>query len=190
MCVAIGISIHFNEHWLNSSHPDNKLRFDKVWKFESESVFGAQWLHSRPTWGPSESGCSRQNRGPVWSPQQSQQRISVFLTQHFHCTNTGTHSATQSIKRQTAWFLYAALKSKNWPQSGLTQLAMPDIFFQKFIPMSAGKKKSPSSDGQRVIPELPALNRPLWELTWGQSYYSLTRTQVHTTNSHLLNRGS
>lgn len=76
-CVSIGISVHFNERWPNSSHPANKLRFDKVWKFESESVFGARWLHSRPTWGPSvvdvqdrtEVLCevhSRANRGSVY----------------------------------------------------------------------------------------------------------------------------
>lgn len=74
--VALCSRIQFNEHWPNSSHTANKLRFDKVWKFGLKIVFGALWMYSRPTWGPSvvdvqhrtEVLCgvhSRANRGSV-----------------------------------------------------------------------------------------------------------------------------
>lgn len=117
-----------------------------------------------------------ENRGPVWSLKQRQQRISVFLSQH---TNNGTHSKTNSHaktnRRQTAWFLYASLKLKNWPQSVLMQLVKPDIFFQKLIPMRArGEKKSCHSWAAWLKRTTPR------KQTWGQPYYSLTRTQVRS----------
>lgn len=93
---SVALQIGKPSWWINLSHSVNKLKFDKVWKFELESALGAQWTHS-PHLGALCSGCSRQNRGPVSSPQQSQQRISAFLSQRFPCINNSTHSATQSL---------------------------------------------------------------------------------------------
>lgn len=86
--------------------------FDKLWKFELGSVLGAQWTLS-PHLGALCSGCSWQNRAPVSSPRQTQQRISVFLSQHFPLhKQQRTLSHAKPNKWQTTWFLYVALKFK------------------------------------------------------------------------------
>lgn len=108
--------------------------FDKLWKFELGSVLGAQWTLS-PHLGALCSGCSWQNRAPVSSPRQTQQRISVFLSQHFPLhKQRRTLSHAKPSKWQTTWFLYAALKFKkkrrrNWLKSVLMWLVISDIFF-------------------------------------------------------------
>lgn len=191
VCWPISIRIHFNEHWPNSSHPANKLRFDKVWKIGLKRVFGAQRTHSGPTWGPSV-GCSAQNRAPVWSPQQSQQSISVFLTQRFHCTNNGTHTQPRKVQQTTN----SVILVRSFEVEKLAAICLNTVsdawYFLSKIDSNESREggKSLSSNGQLIIPGLPSLNRPLWlrELTWGQPYYSLTCT--HTTNIHFIQRGS
>lgn len=66
---------------------------------------------------------------------------------------------------------------------------MPDILLQKLIPMRAGKRIL-SSGGQLVLLGLPGCTRALCVLPRGQPYYSPTRTQARTTNSHLVHMGS
>lgn len=98
--VAIGIRIHFNEHWPNSSHPANKLRFDKVWKFELESVFGARRMHSRPTWGPSVMDV--QDRTEVLCEVHSRaNRGSVFFSHSTFTAQTTAHTQPRKVQQMT-----------------------------------------------------------------------------------------
>lgn len=83
------------------------------------------------------TGRSGQNRDPVWRPQQSQQRTSVFLTQHFHCTNTGAHSATQSPTTNKQHDSSTQLWSRKFV---LIRFLMPDVSFQKRFPIRAGEE--------------------------------------------------
>ena len=70
-------------------------------------------------------------------------RASVYFSHSTFTAQTTAHtrSHAKSNKQQTAWFLCRALKSKNWPQSVLIQLVMPDFVFQKLIPKRAGRGK-------------------------------------------------
>ncbi len=183
VCCSGNQDVYLNVHWPNSSQidvwPSMKIQIGKcIW-----SPVNALSTHLRSLC----SGRAGQNRGPVWSPQQSQQRISVFLTQHFPCTNSSTHSATQSPTNDKQRASSAQLWSqKNWLQFVLIQLAMPDIFLKKiFIPTRTLKRKF-TLIRQTARRSWAALLKD----TPDQPCYGLTRREKHTSNSHLLQQGS
>lgn len=93
-------------------------------------------------------------------------------------------------KRQTERFLYVAFEVEKLAVICLNTVCDAWYFPSKMYPSECWKKFSWQVDS---LPFLGCLahtdHSASWELTWGQPYYSLTRTQAHTTNSHLLNWG-
>lgn len=153
-CVAIGIRIHLSEHWLNSSHPTKQT---EVWQ-SMKIWIGKCFLElsectSRPTWGPSVVDVQDRTEVLYEVHSRAKQRVSVFLTQHFHCTNTGTHSShARPNKRQTAWFLYAALKSEEKLAAICLNTVSEAWYFLSEIDFYRARGgESLSLDGQLVI---------------------------------------
>lgn len=119
----------------------------------------------------------------------STNRGSVYFSQQFRCTEAPTQPRKAQQTTNTV-ILVCGFEVKKLSAIGLNTVSDAWYFLSKNL-YSWELEQMSSSSGWLTIPGMPRLNRALWlrRLTWSQPYYSLTRTQVHTTKNHLPNWG-